>query len=108
MRKKLFIVLSDCWYGGPGPPIWVCTCVRETVGVWCLGLSLPPPTGLGSPSLTFVALRLRQSIGPLQPSGCGYRPLACLSCAPHSRVSAVGSLGLQDWDQGVQLLGLLG
>lgn len=77
MGKKLFIVLSDCWWGGLAPPIWVCICVRETVGVWCLGLSLLTPTGLGSLSLAFVALRLRQSIGPLRPSGYGYRALVC-------------------------------
>lgn len=47
------------------------------MGVWCLGLSLPSPTGLGSLSLAFVALRLRQSsVGPLRPSGYRYRALA--------------------------------
>lgn len=73
--------------------------MRETVGVWCLGLSLPSPTGLGFLSLAFVAMRLRQSsVGP-----CGHRatdtglwPL----CAVQAQVSAEGGLGLQDWEWG--------
>lgn len=77
------------------------------MGVWCLGLSLPSPTGLGSLRLAFVALRLRQSsVGPLWLLAYRYRALAFV-CSSLS-VFAEGGLGLQDWERGIQLLGLLG
>lgn len=65
-----------------------------------MGPCLPTPAGLGSLSLAFAALRLRQSVGL-----CGH-PTRVAGLTPPFVSSTLlgvcrGGLGLQDWNQGL-------
>lgn len=86
--NKLFIVLSDCWHGGPGPPIWVCVCVRDS-GCLMPGALPPYSCWIRVPEFGLCGL-LSQTIfyRTVWSSGEGCRALPCPSCPPHSWVSA--------------------